>query len=125
MRYLAIAGACLPMLAGGGRHAQQSALIAGAETLASIAAANNSTVGTLVSKGALFCKKEGPTISVVFAVTTVAGGPLASVLNQSSNAVAQTCQALQAIPVSAPDNAASVPVVTAAPIAAPALPPVS
>jgi|GEM_PF-2316003 len=99
-----------------------------AVTLAEVAAANNSTVAKLVNGGALFCQKESGLISAaaslvpVVAVMTGAGAA-ASVLDQSAQAVAETCAKLGAVPVSPPVNAASVPMVavaTALPAVAPA-----
>lgn len=105
----------------GSTPAQQQTLAAAGSTLAAIAAQNNTTVASLVSKGALFCQLNGGTD--VIGVLTAAGAP-ASVTNQSAPAVANTCAALNAIPVPAPANPGSVPVQTA-PSTSQALPPVA
>jgi len=83
---------------------QQAALITAGATVASVAAAQNTTVAQVVSGGQLFC--SGAT---VFAVADT------SVIGKSAAYVAAACKAVDAIavPVSPPTNAATVPVVSA------------
>ena len=91
---------------------QQASLSAGTVTLAAAAAASNTTVDRLVTAGALFCEKADPLVPVVFALANAAGAPV-SVTAQASEDVAAACAAVQAVPVSPPANAATVPVIPA------------
>lgn len=90
--------------------AQQASLTQGAATLAAVAAAHNTTVSSLVSKGALFCKKVTTDAPLVVAVATVSGAPV-SVIGIASDVVAATCAGINAVPVSPPADPASTPIV--------------
>lgn len=86
--------------------AQQATLVNAGLTLAAIAAQNNTTVASVVTKGALFCQLGGG--AGIVAVINAAGAPV-SVTGQSAAAVATACGAFQAIPVPPPSDPASVP----------------
>lgn len=90
--------------------AQQASLTDGAATLAAVAAAHNTTVSSLVSKGALFCKKVTTDAPLVVAVATLSGVPV-SVIGVASDVVAATCAGINAVPVSPPADPASTPIV--------------
>lgn len=101
---------------------QEATLVAGAQTLASVAAAQNTTVASLVTKGALFCEQYVATSSpLVVALANIAGAPV-SVTGMASDDVAKACAVIAGVPVAPPVDPESVPVVTA-PVAV--LPPVS
>lgn len=91
--------------------AQQATLATAGLTLAAIAAQNNTTVASVVTKGALFCQLGGG--AGVVAVVNAAGAPV-SVTGQTSAAVAAACMAFQAVPVPPPADPSSVPTQTAA-----------
>lgn len=125
MMSLRIAVFCLPALVVAGcsslTPAQQSAAIAAGTTLASVAAAQNTTVANIVAKGALFCKTATPAVDAVSAgvvAVAVASNPatapvIASVTGQANSVVAAVCAALNGVPVPAPADPSSVPVVAA------------
>lgn len=92
---------------------QTATLVAGAQTLASVAAANNSTVNTLVTKGALFCQEVTATGPLVVALATIAGVPV-SVTGQASADVATACSLIGGVAVSPPANPSAAPVVPVA-----------
>ncbi len=102
----------LALSACGTTATQQAALTTGAVTLASVAATNNTTVASLVTKGALFCKQVGPLEPMVVALANAAGAPV-SVTGMAANDVAEACAAVEAVPVAPPANPAAAPVVTA------------
>lgn len=99
-------------------------------TLADLAAANNSTVATLIAKGQLFCQSKvsgavqavsmvAPVVGAAGALVPGAGaaiGVAATVIGATAADVAQACAALNAIPVPAPTTTptASTPVATVA-----------
>lgn len=96
---------------------QKSAVTDAVVTLASVAAANNTTVADIVAKGALFC--ASPKLAAADMVASIVAvqlpsGQAASVINQGSKAVADTCAVLGKIPVPPPANPAVVPAVTVA-----------
>lgn len=101
----------------GSTPTQQATLTVAGATLAAIAAQNNTTVASIVAKGALFCQLGGA--AGIVAVVNAAGAPV-SVTGQTSDAVAAPCAAFQAVPVPAPADPSSVPT-KAAPTALPAL----
>ena len=112
-RQVAILGCVALALAACGSNitpAETSALTAVAGTLASVAAANNTTVAALVTKGQLFCSGS----SGVFTVVGAMSAPT-SVVGQTASAVAKACATVDAVavPVSPPSAAATVPVVVA------------
>ena len=76
-------------------------LVPAAATLLDLAAANNTTVATLVTKGQLFCQYAGTVVAVA---TTF--GASSSVLGKASAVVADVCGALNAaaVPVAPPTN---------------------
>ena len=76
-------------------------LVPAAATLLDLAAANNTTVATLVTKGQLFCQYAGTVVAVA---TTF--GASSSVIGKASNVVADVCGALNAaaVPVAPPTN---------------------
>ena len=80
-----------------------------AMSLASVAAANSSTVSDQVQKGALFCQKVQASGPLVVALANIYGAPV-TVLNQTSQAVADACALVGAFPVAPPANPAVVPV---------------
>jgi hypothetical protein len=92
--------------------AQQASLTQGAVTLGAVAAAHNTTVASLVTKGALFCQKATADAPLIVAVANLSGVPV-SVTNASSDAVAATCAGISAIPVPPPADVAATPVVMA------------
>jgi hypothetical protein len=102
--------------------AQQASLTAGAATLAAVAAAHNTTVASLVTKGALFCSKATADAPLVVALANVSGIPV-SVTNATSDVVAAACAGISAVPVPPPADPAATPVVMAPsslpPVAAP------
>lgn len=93
------------------QEAQITAGFTAGVTLASIAAEDNTTVAKVIAKGALFCQSGGSVgvQALTFAVVTSSRTPI-SVANQTAQAVAQTCAALNAVPVPPPADAATVPV---------------
>lgn len=102
--------------------AQQATLIAGAQTLASVAAAKSTTVTSLVTGGALFCQQYVATSSpLIVALANIAGAPV-SVTGMAADDVAKACAVIAGVPVAPPVDPASAPVVVA-PVAV--LPPVS
>lgn len=97
--------------------AEQTQLQASGTTFAAVAAAHNTTVASLITKGALFCQKNEPVIATAAGAAEVVAvatgqGVAASVIGQSAQAVAATCAVLNAVPVPAPAAASTVPVVT-------------
>lgn len=110
IRYIPLI-AVLAVTACGTTPTEQASLTNGAITLASVAAANNTTVASLVTKGALFCQQQTITGTLVVAAANAAGAPV-SVTGQLANDVAQACAALGAVPVPPPADPASAPVKT-------------
>lgn len=120
MRYLPLAA--LPLLLAACSAPQQAAGIAAGTTLLQLAAANNTTVATAVTKGALFC--NSPKLGTVVALANTAGG-IVSVINatigmdvqKASDAVLSLCQSVDAAATPVPPPAAvplnSVPVAVA------------
>lgn len=80
-----------------------------AMSLASVAAANSSTVSDQVQKGALFCQKAQASGPLVVALANIYGAPV-TVVNQTSQAVADACALVGAVPVAPPADPAVVPV---------------
>jgi hypothetical protein len=113
-RRLALAG--LPLLLVAGCATLSSWLTptttSAVATLASVAAANNSTVATLVTKGQLFCKSA----SGIVALLTSLGSPT-SVIGIAGTVVADGCNLIGAVPVAPPT---SVPLDTVPTVTAPA-----
>lgn len=98
---------------------QEATLVAGAQTLASVAAAKSTTVTSLVTSGALFCKQYVQTSSpLIVALANLAGAPV-SVTGMAADDVAKACAVIAGVPVAPPVDPASVPVVTA-PVSLPA-----
>lgn len=97
--------------------AQQAAVTNAAVTLATVAAANNTTVADIVTKGGLFCASPklaaAEQIAGIVAVQ-LPSGQAVSVTNQGAAAVAATCAALGKVPVPAPADPSSVPMATVA-----------
>ena len=118
---LALAGCSTPPTPA--QQAQITAGVTAVATLASIAAANNTTTAALVAQGALFCQALNSTGAgtSVFALANAEGAPV-SVTNQASAVVAQTCAVLGAMPVAPPAAAASVPLVPVPATSLPAVP---
>jgi hypothetical protein len=115
----AIVGGMVIFVAGcGTTPTQQASLTAGAATLTAVAAAHNTTVASLVGRGALFCQKAAADAPLVVAVANLSGVPV-SVTNASAEVVAGVCAGIEAVPVPAPADPASTPVVMA-PVALPA-----
>lgn len=92
---------------------QQAALATAGVTLASVAAANSSTVATLVTKGTLFCQTATATGPLVVALATIAGVPV-SVTGQAAADVATACGLIGGVAVSPPANPSAAPVVPVA-----------
>lgn len=90
--------------------AQQASLTQGAATLGAVAAAHNTTVASLVKKGALFCQKASTDASLVVAVANLSGVPV-TVTDIASEVVAATCAGIDAVPVSPPADPAAAPIV--------------
>jgi hypothetical protein len=90
------------------------ATVAGAiTTLATVAAASNSTAAALVTKGQLFCGYAGSIVAVVADLATPT-----SVIGQGAQTVAAVCGAINAVPVSPPANPGATPVAVVAGAAA-------
>jgi hypothetical protein len=86
------------------------------QTLASIAAANSTTVDKLVTEGQLFCAGAGTIVGVVADLSTPT-----SVIGKAAAVVSAACpivQGIQTTPVSPPANAAATPVVVSTAAAA-------
>jgi hypothetical protein len=118
LRYAGIT-LCTAALAACTAAQQQAAITIGA-SLASYAAAHNTTAASLVHQGALICGKINSTTgqlveSSVVAVASAAGAPV-TVLNQAASDVGAACDAigLDAGPLPVAVNPATVPVVPVA-----------
>lgn len=109
--------AALVALAGCGTTTTQQTAVTGAvATLAGVAAAQNTTVASLVTKGNLFCSQKVVLgAPLVVALANLAGAPV-SVTGMAAADVATACGLIGAVPVAPPADPASVPVV-AAPVA--------
>jgi len=105
-------GVALYLSACGTTPAQQASLTSGAATLAAVAAAHNTTVASLVTKGALFCQKATDDLPLVVALANVSGVPV-SVTGIASDVVAGACAGIAAIPVPPPADPSTAPVVMA------------
>lgn len=93
--------------------AQQTAVSGAVATLASVAAAQNSTVASIVAKGGLFCSQEVALgAPLVVALANLSDAPV-SVTGMAAADVATACALIGAIPVAPPADPASVPVVVA------------
>lgn len=106
---------------------QIAALVAGGQTLATVAAANNSTAASILAEGALLCGKAVSPAGVligdgIVAVANAAGVPV-SVINALSDVVAGACP-VGLVPGALPTTTdpATVPVQT---VPTTALPPVA
>lgn len=112
MRHIAILAA-LALAGCGTTPAEQAQLAAAGQTLASVAAAHNTTVASLVTKGNLFCQQKVVTgAPLIVALANLYGAPV-SVVNQTAADVATACALVGGIPVAPPVDPASAPVVTA------------
>lgn len=100
----------LALTACGTTPAQQTALIAAGQTLASVAAAHSTTVATLVQDGALFCRQVGVLTPATVVLADAAGVPV-SVIGRTADDVARACAAVQGVPVVPPADAGVVAVV--------------
>jgi hypothetical protein len=124
---LPVVGLALLLVAGLGLSAcatpptatQTAALTAGATTLLDVAAAGNSTVASLVTKGTLFCRETTPLVPLVVAIANGSGAPV-SVTGATSAVVADTCAAIGGVPVPPPASPSTAPVVTVATTSLPA-----
>jgi hypothetical protein len=115
----AIVGGMVIFVAGcGTTPTQQASLTAGAATLTAVAAAHNTSVASLVGRGALFCQKAAADGPLVVALANVSGVPV-SVTGVASDVVAAACAGIAAVPVPPPVDPGSTPVVLA-PVALPA-----
>lgn len=112
MNRLTILLTALALAGCGTTPAQQTQLVAAGQTLASVAAANNTTVASLVTKGGLFCSRATTGAPLVIALANLYGAPV-SVVNQTAVDVAAACALVGGVPVAPPVDAASAPVVTA------------
>ena len=85
--------------------------IALAALLAACTPAQDAAIQSYIAKGVLFCQvATGPEAGLVKILANAAGAPV-TVINQGSTAVAAGCALIDAIPVSPPPNAPSVPVI--------------
>ncbi len=114
MKHIAILAA-LALAGCGATPAQQTQLIAAGQTLAAVAAGNNTTVAAIVTQGGLFCQKAAESGPLVVALANIYGAPVA-VVNQTAGDVATACALIGGIPVAPPADPASV-VVEVAPVA--------
>lgn len=111
MRYIPFA--ILAVLAGcGTTPAQQAQLAAAGQTLAAVAAANDTTVASLVTKGGLFCQKVTAGAPLIVALANIYGAPV-SVTGMASDDVAMACALVDGIPVAPPADPAAAVVVVA------------
>lgn len=114
MKHLAILAA-IALVGCGATPAQQTQLIAAGQTLAAVAAGNNTTVAAIVTQGGLFCQKANASGPLVVALANIYGAPV-SVVNQTAASVATACALVGGVPVAPPVDPASA-VVVAAPVA--------
>lgn len=110
MKHLAILATAVALAACGTTPTQQTAIGGAVATLAGVAAAQNSTVASIVTKGGLFCsQKVAVGAPLVVALANLSGAPV-SVTGMASKDVAAACGLIGAIPVPPPADPASVPV---------------
>ncbi len=114
MKHIAILAA-LALAGCGATPAQQTQLIAAGQTLAAVAAGNNTTVASIVTAGGLFCQKATAGAPLVVALANIYGAPV-SVTGMAAGDVAAACALVGGIPVAPPADPASA-VVEVAPVA--------
>lgn len=119
MKHLTIILAAIALAGCGATPAQQAQLVAAGQTLAAVAAGNNTTVAALVMKGGLFCQQANASGPLVVALANIYGAPV-SVVNQTASDVATACALIGGIPVAPPADPASAVVVAAPVVALPA-----
>lgn len=115
MNRIAILAATIALAGCGSTAVQKAQLVAAGQTLASVAAAQNTTVASIVTQGNLFCGKATTGAPLIVALTNIYGAPV-TVVNQTAADVATACALIGGVPVSPPADPASTPVV-AAPVA--------
>lgn len=86
---------------------------AAVQDVAGLAAARSTTVAGLVTKGQLFCAHASPFVGMAeVVVALITNGQSFSVLNKAAEDVANACKLVGGVPVPAPADAGSVPVIS-------------